>query len=62
MGYWEQIGVENMRHRERRAKMNPIRRKVQDFLVNLGIWAFAIFYWIVMLAPVTIPLIKSVLK
>lgn len=46
MGYWEQIGVENARAAERRARMNPTLRAAKDaggtaalIAVNLALWA-----------------------
>ena len=46
MGYYEQIGEENRKHRERRAAMHPLRRKLMDgfgvafiILANIALWA-----------------------
>lgn len=58
MGYYEQIGVENKRHRERLEKMNPIERKTRAIFGNILIWGFALLYWAATLAPIWVPIWK----
>lgn len=55
MGYWEQIGVENQRHRERLERTPPIRRKIKAAIVTAGVIMAALFLWAVALAPLVMP-------
>ena len=53
MGYYEQIGVENERHRQRRASMNPAQRRVKDFALNaIGMTASLVLWALVLIPPV----------
>ena len=52
MGYWEQIGVENQKHRERRARKPRWRRVVEDAVVWSIITALGLVLWIIQLSPI----------
>ena len=51
MGYYEQIGEENRKHREKRAAMHPLRRKISDRLGTAFIIVASIALWAIMLSP-----------
>lgn len=51
MGYWEQIGEDNIRYRKRRARMHPLKRKAIDLGIGCLIVAFFVAYW----APFFLP-------
>jgi len=52
MGYWEQIGVENMKHRERRARKPRWRRVIEDTLGWTIITLIGLLLWIIQLSPI----------
>ncbi|MEM9332798.1 MAG: hypothetical protein AAGA53_15855 [Pseudomonadota bacterium] len=52
MGYWEQIGEENRKHREQRARMHPLRLKITDFLEMVLIYGASIVLWVMLLTPI----------
>jgi len=58
MGYWEQIGVANRRHQERRAGMDPRRRWIQDAVSKTAMIVAAVAIWAIILGPVLIPLFR----
>ena len=51
MGYWEQIGEENRKYREKRAAMHPLRRKMTDGLGAVFLFTISIALWVIMFAP-----------
>ena len=51
MGYYEQIGEENRKYREKRAAMHPLRRKLSDGLRTALIIVASIALWAIMLSP-----------
>lgn len=59
MGYWEQIGEANIRHRERRARMNPRERAFRDIAGRTLLWMASLGLWALMLAPVVLPALRS---
>lgn len=52
MGHWEQIAVENQRHREKRERMDPRWRAIRDFAGTAAVIAAAATLWAITLAPV----------
>lgn len=58
MGYYEQIGVENMRHRERLARMPAWRRNLGKFVTGAAITAASLFLWALTLAPLWTPFVR----
>ena len=58
MGYWEQIGAENLRNRERRNRMRPAERRVRDALNLTMVGAITLVLWGIMLAPILIPIFR----
>ncbi|MEM8652884.1 MAG: hypothetical protein AAGF54_20345, partial [Pseudomonadota bacterium] len=52
MGYYEQIGVENRRYREKRAAMHPLRRRVMDVLETVFFFTASLVLWVIMLSPI----------
>jgi len=59
MGYWEQIGEANIRHRERRARMNLRERAFRDIAGRTLLWMACLGLWALMLAPVVLPALRS---
>lgn len=59
MGYWEQIGEENRRHRERRARMPPRQRAIRDAVGYALLVAACIALWAQILAPIVLPLVRG---
>lgn len=51
MGYWEQIGEANIRHRERRAKMHPRHRAIFDAIVNASVVTVSAMLWAMLFVP-----------
>ncbi|MEP0518860.1 MAG: hypothetical protein ABJD06_01850 [Hyphomicrobiales bacterium] len=51
VGYWDQIGEENRKYREKRAAMHPLRRGFSDRLVVAFFIIVSIALWAIMLAP-----------
>lgn len=58
MGYYEQIGVENQRHRARRASMNPAQRRVKDMALNAIAMTAGLVLWALIIAPPVVGLIQ----
>jgi hypothetical protein len=56
MGYWEQIGEANIRHRERRAKMHPRQRFIRDAAATVVIIVVCAALWALNLAPLWRPI------
>jgi len=56
MGYWEQIGEANIRHRERRANMHPRQRFVRDVAATVLIAVLCAGLWALNLAPLWRPI------
>lgn len=54
MGYWEQIGVDNQRHRERRARMRLAERRIRDIGGMVLVTGASMALWALMLAPVAV--------
>ncbi|MEO1142872.1 MAG: hypothetical protein AAFW66_11105 [Pseudomonadota bacterium] len=52
MGYYEQIGVENRRYREKRAGLQPLRRRVMDVLETVFFFTASFVLWVIMLSPI----------
>ena len=52
MGYWEQVGKENRKRREKRAAMNPLRRKLCDALGTTFVFATSFAFWAIVLASI----------
>lgn len=52
MAYQEQIGVENRRWRERRTRMHPLRRVIQDVVFTAAITVAGLALWALSLAPI----------
>lgn len=59
MGYWEQIGEANIRHRERRARMNPCERAFRDIAGQTLLWTACVGLWALMLVPVVLPALRG---
>jgi len=51
MGYWEQIGEENRKHRKKRAAMHPLRWKLSDALGTAFVIVASITLWAIMFSP-----------
>lgn len=51
VGYWDRIGEENRKYREKRAAIHPLRRKLTGGLGKVFIFAVSIALWAIMLAP-----------
>lgn len=51
MGYWEQIGEENRRHRERLARMHPLQRKIRSVAGYTLLVVATVALWAVMFTP-----------
>ena len=58
MGYNEQIGEENRKHREKRAAMHSLQRKLADGLGTAFIIVASIALWAIMLSPLWLVLVK----
>lgn len=58
MGYWEQIGEENRRYRERRARMHPRQRAIRDAIGYALLAAACTALWAQTLAPLVLPLVR----
>lgn len=62
MGYWEQIGVANIRNRERCARMGQLQRALRDAAGNTLIWVACIALWALILTAVLVPALRSFFK
>jgi hypothetical protein len=51
MGHWEQIGVENIRHRQRIEGMTPAQRRTREIALNTVAFGASIILWALILAP-----------
>lgn len=51
MGYWEQIGEENLRHREHLARMHPLRRKFRSATRYTLLAVATVALWALTLSP-----------
>jgi hypothetical protein len=52
MGYWEQVGEENRKRREKRAAMHPLRKKLTDALGTTSVFSASLALWAIVLAPI----------
>lgn len=58
MGYWEQIGVENMRHAERQARKSPSRRRLESLAEWVLVVTVSLILWGVQLLPLIVWIVQ----